>query len=234
MLGVFPEVFFRRFTLAILLTFLSSISFILLTTYNSSVVPGRWQSVMEIYYSFIFRIVCEIIGPKHGEKYFNSIFTLHLFVLWANLLALFPYTWRVTSQLAVTFTLAVLAFRVVNVIGFLHHGVHLLRLFCPKGAGLGLGSAIVIIEFVAYLIRVVSLGVRLFANIIGGHTLLKIVCVFIWFVFRIGGFIWIARSFALCLVFAINVLELIVAIIQAYVFSLLLTVYLGDVLDPAH
>ena len=195
---------------------------LVLGTRRRALVPGRWQSIAEMSYEFVADMVETNAG--HGaEPYFPFVFTLFMFVLFSNFLGLIPYSFTVTSHIIVTFALAAVVFIGVTIIGIARHGTHFLRLFVPEGVPLVLLFLLVPIELLSYFIRPFTLSIRLFANMLAGHTMLAI----------FGGF---AASVGLLAIFplAINIalvgLEILVAALQAYVFAILTCLYLRDAL----
>lgn len=170
---------FTNFMLVTILGFIALKLFISLSLYQTPLVPTRLQSIYEFFYGFILQTVCEQTGSKVGEKFMPAYLTLFFTVLSANVIALFPYTYSITSQLIVTFTISFFAFAAINLVGFLHHGVFLFGMLLPKGCPLAIVPAIVLIETVSYVFRVVSLALRIFANILSGHCMLKIVTIFV-------------------------------------------------------
>ncbi len=208
-------------------------AFMFFGTRKASLVPGRWQSAVEVVHEFVVGMVDENIGPK-GRAYVPFIFSLFVFILAANLIGLFPYSFTVTSHLAVTFAFAAFIFVMCVLIGIARHGLHWFSLFLPPGTPWFLAPLIVLIEIISFLSRPITLSVRLFANMTAGHILLK---VFAGFVISLGlaGGIWAAVG---VLPFAMNValyaLELLVAVVQAYVFALLTSVYLNDSINLSH
>jgi ATP synthase subunit 6 len=170
---------FTNFMLVTVLGFIALKLFISLSLYETPLVPTRLQSIYEVIYGVILGMVCEQTGSKVGEKFMPAYLTLFFTVLSANVIALFPYTYSITSQLIVTFTISFFAFVAINLVGFLHHGVFLLGMLLPKGCPLAIVPAIVLIETVSYVFRVVSLALRIFANILSGHCMLKIVTIFV-------------------------------------------------------
>lgn len=195
---------------------------LVLGTRKGALVPGRWQSISEMSYEFVADMVETNAG--HGaEPYFPFVFTLFMFVLFSNFLGLIPYSFTVTSHIIVTFALAATVFIGVTIIGVARHGTHFLRLFVPEGVPLVLLLLLVPIELLSYFIRPFTLSIRLFANMLAGHTMLAI----------FGGF---AASVGLLafLPTAINIaligLEILVAALQAYVFAILTCLYLRDAL----
>ena len=197
-------------------------SFLLLATRRSALVPGRWQSLAEISYEFVANMIRDNVGQE-GRKYFPLIFSLFMFVLFGNLLGMIPYTFTYTSHIIVTFAMAAVVFIGVTAIGFKKHGLHFLSFLMPAGVPLFMAPLIIPIEILSYFTRPVSLALRLFANMTAGHTMLK---VFAGFIALLGVF----GVVPLLLVAALTGLELIIAFLQAYVFTILTCVYLNDAL----
>ena len=192
-------------------------------------VPSRWQIVSETFYETITNMLYDNLGTK-GQQYFPFVFILFLFVLLSNLIGLIPYSFTITSHLIVTFALALMVFVGVNIICIKEHGLHMVSLFLPPGTSLGLALLLVPIEFVSYMFKPISLGVRLFANMMAGHVLLKILAGFVWTFMHVAGFSFIIHFLPILIILPLFILELAVAIIQAFVFTLLTIVYLGDIL----
>jgi ATP synthase subunit 6 len=138
---------------------------------------NRWQTLIEIFYEMVHNVVHENAGSK-GRKLFPLIFTTFMLILACNVLGMIPYSFTVTSHLIVTFTVALAIFSAMNIMGILKHRKHFLSLFFPPGAPLALAPLLVLIEFISYIFRVLSLSIRLFANLMSGHTLLKILATF--------------------------------------------------------
>ena len=202
-----------------------------MVTINGGVlVPTRWQSVVEMFYEFVVNMVEEQIGEK-GRKYFTLIFTTFTLILSLNLIGLIPYSFASTSHLIVTFGMSLSLFLGITIVGLQIHGLHFFSFFLPAGAPLALAPALVIIELVSYVFRPISLGVRLGANIMAGHALLVILSGFAWTMLAAGGFLAVAAIFPFAIVFAITCLEFAVAGLQAYVFTILLTIYLRDAIE---
>jgi F-type H+-transporting ATPase subunit a len=197
-------------------------SFLMLATRRSALVPGRWQSLAEISYEFVSNMIRDNVGQE-GRKYFPLIFSLFMFVLFGNLLGMIPYSFTYTSHIIVTFAMAAVVFIGVTIIGFKKHGLHFLSFLMPAGVPVFMAPLIVPIEILSYFTRPVSLALRLFANMTAGHTMLK---VFAGFVALLGVF----GVVPLLLVAALTGLELIIAFLQAYVFTILTCVYLNDAL----
>jgi F-type H+-transporting ATPase subunit a len=163
-----------------------------------------------------------------GEKYFPFISVLFSFILFSNLIGLIPYSFTVTSHLIVTFTLSVAIFIGINIICIKRHKLHMLSLFIPANTSFGLALLLVPIEFVSYIFKPISLGVRLFANLMAGHTLLKVIVGFAWSMLLLEDLLSVAHILPLLILVILMGLELGVAIIQAYVFTILTCIYLND------
>jgi F-type H+-transporting ATPase subunit a len=201
--------------------------FFMLAMSKRALVPGRAQSVAEMTYEFIANLLRENVGQE-GMKYFPFVFSLFVFVLVLNLLGMLPYSFTVTSHIVVTFALAALVFLVVTGIGFARHGFGYLKLFVPDGVPFWLMPLIVPIELISYLIRPVSLSVRLFANMMAGHTMLK---VFAGFIVSLPLF---AKAAPLLFTVAFTGLEFVVAFLQAFIFTVLTCIYLNDAVNMHH
>ena len=194
--------------------------FLVLSMSGASLVPSRWQSAAEMSYEFIANMVRDNVGSA-GKAYFPFVFTLFMFVLFGNLIGMVPYTFTYTSHIAVTFALAAFIFIGVTLIALARHGWHFFTFFAPKGMPLVLQLLLVPIEVISYLIRPMTLSIRLFANMMAGHTMLVI---FAGFVVAMG--IFGVLPLALNIFFIL--LELLVAVLQAYVFTILTCIYLND------
>lgn len=185
-------------------------------------VPGRWQSLSEVIYQFVAGMVRENVGTE-GRAYFPFIFTLFMFILFANLIGLVPTFFTVTSHIIVTFALAGIVFVGVTIIAIIKHGWKFLTYFVPHGTPAPMLPLLVPIEIISYLARPVTLALRLFANMTAGHTMLK---VFAGFVVLLGAF----GVAPMVVIVALYGLELLVALLQAYVFAILTSLYLHDAL----
>ena len=218
------------FTNASLFMIISSIAILLVFNLGSSkksIIPNKIQLIAELSYSFISKMISDTAGTK-GKPYFNLIFSLFMFVLFCNMLGMLPYSFTVTSHIIVTFVLAAFIFIGVTIIGFIKHGLGYLKLFVPSGVPLILLPLIVVIEVISYLSRPVSLSVRLFANMMAGHTMMKVFGGFVVSLGVVGG--WLPLSFSV----ALTGLEILVAFLQAYVFAILTCIYLNDALNLHH
>ena len=196
-------------------------------TQKKSLVPDKIQLIAEMAFEFVSKMISETAG-KDARPYFPFILSLFLFVLVANLLGMLPYSFTVTSHIIVTFALAFFIFVGVTLVGFARHGISYLKLFVPSGVPIFLLPLIIVIEVISYLSRPVSLSVRLFANMMAGHTMLKVFGGFVVSLGILGG--WLPLGFAV----ALTGLELLVAFIQAYVFAILTCIYLNDALNLHH
>nr|YP_007890689.1 ATP synthase F0 subunit a [Jakoba libera]AGH24183.1 ATP synthase F0 subunit a [Jakoba libera] len=221
------DISFTNSSLFMLLVVSTLTAFFLFSTHRAGIVPTPWQSLAEMGYSFIIDLIKEQIGPK-GYKYFPILFTTFMFILGCNLIGMIPYTFTVTSHIIVTFALAFGIFFGVQVVAASHHGLHFFSFFLPSGVPLALLPLLVTIELISYSFRVISLAVRLFANMMSGHTLLKILSGFSWTMLSLGGFLSIASILPLLIIFALTGLELAIAFLQAYVFTTLTCIYLND------
>ena len=197
------------------------------TVKGGRLVPSLWQSIVEMVYDFIYDMVQNQVGPA-GRPYFPFIFAIFVFILAANLIGMIPYSFTSTSHIVVTFGLSVSIFIGVTLIGIMTHGLHFLSFFLPGGAPLALAPLLVVLEVVSYSFRAISLGVRLFANMMAGHTLVKILSGFAWTMLSVGGILALGALGPFLVVFALTGLELGVASLQAYVFTILTCIYLND------
>ncbi len=198
---------------------------------KNSLVPGRWQSSVEMCYEFVAKMLGDTAGPD-GRKYFPFIFSIFMFVLFANLVGMLPWLhpFTFTSHIAVTFAMAAFVFVGVTLIGFITHGFKFLTFFVPHGAPWYLLLILVPIEIISYLSRPISLSVRLFANMVAGHTMLKVFGGFVVSLSALGAAGVVGAFFPLAFIVALTGLELLVACLQAYVFAMLTCLYLNDAL----
>jgi F-type H+-transporting ATPase subunit a len=217
-----------------MLIIVAAVSILLIgATAPRAVVPGRFQSIAEISYEFVANTVRSSAGTE-GMKFFPFVFTLFMFVLFANLIGLLPYSFTVTSQLIVTATLAISVFLVVVIYGFWRNGLHFLSLFVPKGVPKYILPAIVVIEVLSFVSRPVSHSVRLFANMLAGHITLQVFAGFIIMLAGFGILGWLGAALPFIMVVMLTALELLVAFLQAYVFAILTCIYLNDAIHPGH
>ncbi len=197
-------------------------AFLIFGMRRGSLVPGRWQIVAEMSYEFVANMIRDNVGQE-GRRYFPFVFTLFMFIFAGNLIGMLPYSFTFTSHLIVTFGMAATVFVGVTIVGFMKHGIQFFGFFLPHGVPWFLTWLIIPIEVLSYLSRPVSLSLRLFANMTAGHTMMK---VFAGFILLLG----IAGIAPLIVVVALTGLEMIIALLQAYVFAILTCVYLNDAL----
>jgi len=217
---------FTNSSLAMLGTVLLIILWMFFGTRKSSLIPSKMQSMVEVSYEFIANMIGDNIG-KEGMKYFSFIFTLFMFILIGNLLGMLPYSFTWTSHIIVTFAISFFIFLAVTIIAISKHGViKFVKFFAPSGVPKPMLILLVPIELISYLSRPVSLSVRLFANMMAGHTLLKVIGGFV-FVLGANSFI-IGGALPVAFLVALTGLEIVIAFLQAYVFAILTCLYIND------
>lgn len=221
------DVSFTNSSLFMVLALVLVSLFLILAMGGRSLVPSRMQSMAEGLYEFVAGIVRENLGEE-GMRYFPWVFSIFIFILALNMLGMIPGSFTVTSHIIVTFALAAMVWITVTAIGFARHGLGYLKLFVPDGVPLLLLPFIVVIELVSYLIRPISLSVRLFANMMAGHTMLK---VFAGFAISLPVVAKIAPIFFMA---AFTGLEFLVAFLQAFIFTVLTCIYLNDAVNMHH
>ena len=202
----------------------------LLSSYDQTlyVVPNNWQIVLETLYDVIAQLLFDNINKK-GELYFPFIMTIFLFIMLSNLIGLVPYSFTITSHIIITFTLSLAIFIGVKIISISIYKFKMLSLFIPANTSIGLALLLVPIEFISYIFKPISLGVRLFANLMAGHTLLKVIVGFSWTMVLLNNVILsIIHILPLLILILLFGLELGVALIQAYVFTILSCIYLNE------
>src|SRR5262245_28706494 len=195
------------------------------TTTSRALVPGRLQSIAEISYEFIANTLRSTAGTE-GMKFFPFVFSLFMFILAVNVIGLIPYMFTVS--------LALLVFVTVLVYGFYTHGLRFLKLFVPSGIPIYILPLVTFIEVLSFLSRPISHSVRLFANMLAGHITLKVFAAFIVMLGSLGFLGWLGAIMPLGLTVALTALELLVAVLQAYVFAILTCIYLNDAIHPGH
>jgi len=212
-------------TLWLALSILAVIGLLVLTTSKRALVPSRGQSIAELAYGFVYKMVEDVSG-KDGVKYFPYIMTLFMFILCANFLGLIPMSFTTTSHIAVTAVMAMAVFLTVTLLGFYLHGISFLRLFWISSAPLALRPILALIEVISYFVRPVSHSIRLAGNMMAGHAVIKV----------FAGFaaVLVISPLSIVAITAIYALEILVSFIQAYVFAILTCVYLRDALHPHH
>lgn len=194
------------------------------------VVPSTYQAASEMIYDFVFSLAKEQLG-ENAQPYFPIVLTTFTFILASNLVGLIPFSFATTAQLVLAFGLSFSLFIGVTFIGVQKHGLHFLSFFLPSGAPIWLAPLLVMIELISYLFRPISLGVRLFANITAGHSLLAIIAGFGWSMLSSGGVMMLASIIPVVVIVLVFGLELAVAFLQAYVFAVLLSIYLKDAIE---
>jgi F-type H+-transporting ATPase subunit a len=227
------EISFTNSALFMGITVATITGILLLAARKGALVPGRLQSVGEMWYGLVDNMVKNVLGEE-GKKFFPLVFSLFSFVLIANLLGMFPYFFTVTSHVIVTVSLALFVVGMVVVVGIYKHGLGWFKLFVPHGVPLAILPFISLIEIISFLSRPISLGLRLFGNMLAGHIVLKVFAGFVVTLTAagIGGIIGaIAPMF---MAVALTALEFLVACLQAFVFAILTCVYLNDALHPSH
>ena len=212
-------------TLWMALAALAITALLVFGTRGRAIVPNRVQSIAELLYGMVRKMVEDVTG-KDGLKYFPYVMTLFCFILFANFLALLPKSFSPTSHIAVTAVLAVLVFLGVTVLGFVKNGAHFLGLFWVSSAPLALRPILAVIELISYFVRPVSHSIRLAGNIMAGHAVIKVFAAF--------AAVAAIAPVSVVAITAMYGLEVLVCLIQAYVFTILTCVYLKDALHPAH
>ena len=221
------DVSFTNASLFMALSAFSILTILFIGTKNRSLIPSKIQLIIEMSYTFIAKMINDTAG-SNAKPFFPFVFSLFMFVLFCNMVGMLPYSFTVTSHIIVTFTLAAFVFIGITIIGFIKHGFKYLKLFVPSGVPIVLLPLIVVIEIISYLSRPISLSVRLFANMMAGHTMLKVFGGFVISLGLLGG--WLPLSFSV----ALTGLEILVAFLQAYVFAILTCIYLNDALNLHH
>ena len=221
------DISFTNASLFMVISALTIVSVLFVGTRRKAIVPTKIQLLTELSYTLVSKMISDTAGSK-AKPYFPFVFSLFMFVLFCNMLGMLPYSFTVTSHIIVTFALAAVIFVGVTIIGFVNHGAGYLKLFIPSGVPLFLLPLIVIIEIISYLSRPVSLSVRLFANMMAGHTMLKVFGGFVISLGILGGLLPFSFTVAL------TGLEILIAFLQAYVFAILTCIYLNDALNLKH
>ena len=227
------EIAFTNSALFMLVIVAAVSAFLIGSTRRRAVVPGRLQAAAELTYEFVANTVRNAAGDE-GMRFFPFVFTLFMFVLFANLIGLIPYSFTVTSQIIITAALALTVFVIVVSYGFWRNGLGFLNLFVPKGVPKLILPAIVAIEILSFLSRPVSHSVRLFANMLAGHITLQVFAGFVIMLAGWGVLGWFGAALPFAMVVLLFALELLVACLQAYVFAILTCIYLNDAIHPGH
>src|ERR1700738_735649 len=202
-------------------------------TAGRSLVPGRMQSLAELSYEFVATTIRSTAGSE-GMKFFPLVFSLFMFILVANIVGLIPYTFTITSHIIITVSLAMVVFLTVLIYGFYKNGLKFFKLFVPSGIPVFILPLVVFIEVFSFFLRPISHSVRLFANMLAGHIALAVFASFIPLLAGLGIAGWVGAVLPLGMVIALTALELLVAFLQAYVFTILTCIYLNDAIHPGH
>lgn len=223
------DVSFTNSSLFMLLAVVVSSVFLVTAMRKRELIPGRMQGLAEMMYEFVADMVRSNVGNE-GRPYFPFIFTLFVFLLFGNLLGLIPYSYTFTSQIVVTFVMAAFVFLALTILALFKHGLHFFSFFVPAGAPKPLIPFLIIIEVISYFVRPVSLSVRLFANMLAGHTMLKVFAGLAVMISGVGGAAMAGSVFPFIALIGLTGLEVLVAVLQAYVFTILTCMYLNDAL----
>src|ERR1700744_3950180 len=227
------EIAFTNSALYMLIIVLLVSALLIGGTASRALVPGRLQSMAAMSYEFVANTVRSSAGNE-GMKFFPFVFTLFMFVLFANMIGLIPFSFTVTSQLIITVALSLTVFLMVVIYGFWKNGLHFFNLFVPKGVPKLILPLIVFIEVLSFLSRPVSHSVRLFANMLAGHITLQVFAGFVIMLAGAGILGWFGAALPFIMVILLTALELLVAFLQAYVFAILTCIYLNDAIHPGH
>lgn len=192
------------------------------------IVPHNWQVTLEIIYKMILSMIIENIDAQKGQSFFPLVFSLFFFIVCLNVIGLVPYSFTLTSHLIVTFALSLTIFIGINIICIRLHGFEFFSLFFPSGTSVVLAFLLVPIELISYIFKPISLSIRLFANMMAGHTLLKVIAGFAWSLMGCSGILFLIHYVPLLILIPLFGLEFGVALIQAFVFSVLTCIYLND------
>ena len=200
---------------------------------RGQLVPGRFQSVAEITYEFVASTIRSTAGAE-GMKFFPLVFSLFMFICVTNLVGIIPYAFTVSSHIIVTAALALLVFFIVLIYGLYKNGLKFFKIFMPSGVPVFVLPLVVFIEVFSFFLRPISHSVRLFANMLAGHITLKVFASFVTMLGAMGIAGWVGAVLPLGLTVALTALELLVAFLQAYVFTILTCIYINDAIHPGH
>lgn len=226
--------FTNQFILLFVIFLFSSIFMHSLKTADGStfsIIPSNWQGVFEQLNRLVLSLVMDNIKDKKAQHFIPHLYCLFLFILSLNLFGLIPYSFTLTSHIIVTFTLALMIFIGINIIGVKKHGLHYFSLFLPPGTSVVLSFLLVPIELISYVFKPISLSIRLFANMMAGHTLLKVIAGFGYTLMSLGGFLFFVQYIPLLILIPLFALEFGVALIQTFVFSILVCIYMNDTIN---
>ena len=218
------DISFTNSSIYMLLASILALTYFYLAFYNWKLVPSRLQVSAEIVYNLVADMLNQNIGAK-GHKFIPLFFSLFIFILFCNLLGMTPYSFTVTSHIIVTFALAILVFLTITIVGFVKHSLRFLTLFLPHGTPLWLAPLMIVIELFTYLARPISLSLRLAANMMAGHVLLKVIAGF-----TISLMIYL-KFLSIPLMVILIGFEILIAVLQAYIFTILSCMYLNDAIN---
>jgi F-type H+-transporting ATPase subunit a len=218
------DISFTNSALFMVIAVLGTVAFLLIAIRKEQLIPSRVQIMAESIFSMVEEMLNQNVGTE-GKKFMPLIFSLFMFILSCNLLGMIPYTFTVTSHFSVTFILAILVFSTVTIVGFVKHGLHFFSLFLPHGTPMWLAPLLIVIELIAYLARPISLCLRLGANMLAGHVMLKVLA---GFVVALAAYM---KPIPLPLIIVLIGFEIFVTILQAYIFTILSCVYLNDAVN---
>ena len=224
---------FTNSGLFMVLTVVVAVGFLMWASSARAIIPGRAQSVAELSYEFVAKMLKDSAGSQ-GMKFFPLVFSLFMFILVSNLFGMVPGFFTVGSQIIVTFALAMLVILTVVIYGVGKHGLHFFGLFVPSGVPMILIPLVTAIEVISFLSRPISLSVRLFANLLAGHITLKVFAGFVFTLGAMGPIGIVGAALPLAMAVALTGLEFLVAFLQAYVFAVLTCMYLNDAIHPGH
>ena len=230
-IGGFDFSLTNEFVILLLVFFFSTVLFSSIVNQDNKtffIIPNRWQSIVELIYSLLVGLIKDNIKSKQGQLFLPLITFIFLTILSLNLIGLIPYSFTITSHIAITFSLALAIFIGINIIGVRIHGIRLFSLFLPSGTSLTLAFLLVPIELISYIFKPISLSIRLFANMMAGHVLLKVIVGFAYTLMGQTGIMFFFHYLPLLILIPLFGLELGVAIIQSFVFSILICIYLND------
>jgi len=233
-LGIFDISITNEVIILLLVLFFSSIFFLSPSKIKDNsylIIPGNCQAIIEILYKMLLSLVTDNIKDKKGQYFFPLVFFIFLFILSLNLIGLVPYSFTLTSHLIVTLSLSLAIFIGINIICIRIHGMHFFSLFLPSGTSFALAFLLVPIELISYIFKPISLSIRLFANMMAGHTLLKVIAGFAFTLMGNVGILFFLHYVPLLILIPLFGLELGVALIQSFVFSILICIYLNDAIN---
>ena len=222
----------HTFILFLIFIFIFILLFSLTNETNQSlfIIPNKFQAILELIYLTLLKMVLDNIPRKEGQYFFPFIFSIFFFILFLNLIGLIPYSSTLTAQFIVTFTIALVVFLGINIICARTHGISFFTLFLPAGSEGALALILIPIEFISYFFKPISLSLRLFANMMAGHALLKIIAGICWSLAGCTGILFLMQYIPMLILVFLVILELAIALIQAIVFSTLVSTYIHDVI----